>query len=408
MVHAVRPHAAPTARGDRPALCVINYNGARYLPTTLATLRERRDRFGDAVLVDDASTDDSIAVARGVWPDLRIVGRRRNGGPGAARNTGAARLKGPRVLFIDNDVVPESGCVAALEGALDADPRAVIAMPRVVYLAAPDRIQFEGGDAHPSGLQTLRNADRPRTAAGTGPPRSVTSLVSACFLIDRSRWGPHPLFDERLRIYLEDHELGVRASLRGLRLLVVPDAICRHGDGTPGVSIRETGYATPTRIRNTMLNRWQVLLKLYQGRTLLLLAPSILLFEAYQLAGAAVLGWLPHWRGAVVELVRMLPALRRRRREVRRLRRVPDAAVLRAGPHPFSRSLSRRRSVRILRGLLDVVGSGNWFLARRLLRAMRSVDRAVALRTPAVGPCPAEPRDGLPDRGRRRTDRTAV
>jgi GT2 family glycosyltransferase len=352
---------------SRPSLCVINYNGAAHLETLLGPLRGQADDFAEVVLVDDHSRDDSLAVVGRVWPDLTVIRRERNGGPGAARNTGAAALIGQRILFLDNDVRPEPRCVERLGRALDEDPGAVLAMPRVVYADEPQRIQFEGAEAHPSGTQTLGEAERLVGEAPRNGPRPVTSLVSACFLFDRERWGDHPLFDPRFQIYFEDHELGLRAALRGLRLLAVPDAVCRHGDGTPGLSVRATGNPVPARVRNTILNRWQVLFKLYQARTLVLLAPSLLLFELFQLVGGIAVGWLPHWLRAAGALGRMAPDLARRRRAFRPHRSVPDGVVLRPGPHPFSPALTRYRSVRALRGVLDGVAALNWALARPFL-----------------------------------------
>lgn len=367
----MRPSTREPVRPSRatrpPSLCVVNYNGAGHLRELLPLLRNREDEFADIVLVDDRSTDDSVKVAKRVWPELRLVRRDRNGGPGATRNSGAAVLKGRRILFLDNDVFPEPGCVERLGRALDDDPSAVLAMPRVVYVDEPERIQFEGADAHPSGLQTLRRAEETVERAESDAVRPVSSLVSACFLLDRDRWGDQPLFDPRFHMYFEDHELGLRASLRGLRLLAVPGAVCQHGEGTPGLSIRATGRAEPARVQNTILNRWQVLLKLYQVRTLILLSPSLLIFELFQLAGSIPIGWLPHWLRAARALVRMAADLARRRRRFQRLRVVPDAAVLRPGPHPFNLSLAQRRPVRALRGVLDRIGVANWALARRFL-----------------------------------------
>lgn len=364
----------------KPDLCVINYNGARYLPDTLGALRTRAAEFGDVVLVDDASTDDSVEVAQREWPALRIVRRSRNGGPGASRNSGADALGGRRILFVDNDVVPEPPCAGLLGEALDANPAAVIAMPRVVYADEPGRIQFEGAEAHISGLQTIRLGERetaelPGSGSAEDSPAFVTSLVSACFLLDRDRWGPVPLFDERFKMYLEDHEFGLRANLRGLKIVVVPEAVCLHGEGTPGISMRETGHETPIRIRNIMLNRWQVILKLYDMRTLVLLAPSLLTFELFQLAGAVAMGRLGHWLDAVQDLAGLGPDLHRRRREFQRRRRVPDGAVLRGGPHPFNPSLAGRAPVRLLKGILDVVAEANWAAVRGVLAQEREAGK---------------------------------
>lgn len=354
---------SPPGVSALPDLCVINYNGSRYLPESLGRVRELRAQFGRVAFVDDASTDDSLAVARKALEDACFVALPRNRGPGPARNAGWAVLGARRVLFMDNDVFLNRHTVTELSRALDEAPAAVAAVPRVVAADDPDRIEYDGGNAHYSGLVGLRRAGE---SAGTADP-SITpigSLITCCFLLDRTRWGSELLFDEAFGMYGDDHELGLRARILGHDLLAVPSAVCLHGKGTPGISIRETGSYTARRIRNTIVNRWQVLLKLYEGRTLLLLSPYLAAFELFQLAGCVALGWGREWAAAVRELFSLLPDLRARRTTFQRLRRRRDRETLVGGPHPFNPALRRKAPIRFVLPCLDAVGAATWAIAR--------------------------------------------
>jgi len=359
--------AQPTA-GQLPALCIINFNGSRHLPSTLRRVSQLRSLFTEVVFVDDASGDDSVAVARKLLPDAKIVALSENRGPGAARNTGLAALRSDRILFMDNDVELDPHAPEKLTRALDAHARAVIAMPRIVSADPPERIEYEGGEAHYSGLLALRAAGEEAGAPAPEPCR-VGSMVSCCFLFDRARWHYGPPFDEAIHMYLEDHELGVRARMLGLELLAVPDALGRHGRGTPGISLRAMGAYTAPRVVGTIHSRWYVLLKLYQTRTLVLLSPYLVLFELAQLAGAVALGWGRHWLTAARRLVTSMPRVLESRARFRGIRQLPDAAVLSGGPHPFNAALRSRRPVRLAVSLLDSFGAANWTLARKLMGA---------------------------------------
>jgi GT2 family glycosyltransferase len=362
----------PPAPDPRPALCIVNFNGSGHLAGTLARVLELRAQFGDIVLVDDASTDDSVEIMRSLAPGFQVVVMPRNSGPGAARNAGARALDADRILFMDNDVTLQPRVLPLLEEALHDAPDATIAVPRVVSASDPDNVEYEGGDAHVSGLLRLRRPDSSGEVPATGgPPVAVGSLVTCCFLLDRKRWGDAPLFDEDFQIYLEDHELGLRARMRGLELLAVPAAVCLHGPGTPGLSIRASGRHTTTRIRHTILNRWQVILKLYETRTIVLLAPYLAAFELYQLAGCVALGWSREWRAAAGDLAGKWSGLRGRRRAVQPTRKRFDYELLVAGPHPFNPLLARRIVVRVSHRLLDLVATVNWALASRIPRLPR-------------------------------------
>ncbi len=324
------------------SLCVVNYNGAHYLPATLDAVMAMDPAPDELLLVDNASTDDGPALVAARYPQVRIVQRARNEGPGAARNAGVTAARFDRIFFIDNDVAPEPGCLAALSRVLDRDPRAVCAMPRVVHADPPDRVQFDGVTAHLLGMNVLCNSEQPRAELRTRT-RPVASMVSAAILFDRGRWGPEPPFDEALFIYLEDHEFGLRAGLLGHRIYSTPEAVCIHREGTRGLSLRATGRYTATRISETILNRWQLLIKLYRPRTFLLYLPSFLMFEAMQLLGALTRGWLPHYLRAVRVLLREARPLLARRRAFQRRRRQDELALVTVEPLPFNPALARGR-----------------------------------------------------------------
>ena len=61
-------------------------------------------------------------------------------------------------------------------------------MPRVVHAEEPERIQFEGARAHFIGLMALESAEQP-VHEPAAAPRAISSIVTACFLVDRRRWG---------------------------------------------------------------------------------------------------------------------------------------------------------------------------------------------------------------------------
>jgi len=352
---------------------VVNHNGQGYLSRTLGRLLELRDHFERILLVDDASSDASVALGRSYLAERDILALTENVGPGRARNAGLGELKADRILFLDNDVFLGADTVELLGAALDAAPSAVIALPRIVSDDGTDRIEYEGGEAHVSGLVALRNPGATRSLSPAGPPERITSMVTCSFLLDCSRWGNRPLFDPDFWMYLEDHELGLRANLSGKDVIAVPAAECLHGQGTPGLSIRVIGRHSTLRIRHTILNRWQLIAKLYQGRTLLLLSPYFVLFELSQFFGSVSLGWGGHWLWAARTFVARFPKIMRKRRSFRGERVRQDRDVLAAGPLPLNPALAQHRLLRPAIAVLDRFAEANWSVAASLLaRSPRS------------------------------------
>jgi len=89
---------------DSPLISVVIpvFNGAAFLAETLANVFTQDHRPLEVVVVDDGSTDDSLAIAQSWGPALRTL-HQANAGPSAARNRGIEAAEGPYVAFLDAD-----------------------------------------------------------------------------------------------------------------------------------------------------------------------------------------------------------------------------------------------------------------------------------------------------------------
>lgn len=347
-------------------ICVVSHNARERLASVLDALERLDGPVSETLLVDSGSTDGTTTWARSRWPRVRVLSLAGNRGPGAARNLGFERATHDLVLFVDDDVAPEPGCARALlEGLRSTE--ATFAMPTVVYARDGRPVHHMGARAHFVGVVV------PEGAGGRRPPpdgsrcRRTESLITACFLADRARWGRSPPFDEAFFLYQEDHDLGLRARALGHEIVWVPEALALHGRGTPGLSPRREGRHMPERVRLQVVNRWRVLLKNYEARTLVLLAPPLLLYELAQLLGALWLGAAGAWARAARDVLRSLPELRVRRQEVQRARRRPDRALLTGGRLPLEAGLRARRGIRVFASGLDRLLDGYWRLVRPVL-----------------------------------------
>jgi GT2 family glycosyltransferase len=350
----------------KPTLCIINYNGIRILPSALTAAMAIAERFAAIIVIDDCSTDDSIGLVQRDYPSIRVIRQPQNRGPGAARNAGMKAANSDLIIVMDNDVALTGDCVSYLLEALEQNPRAVIAAPAVIYAHRRDTIQYDGAECHCLGVQTLLDEDR-LIASVDIATRKVGSLVSCCFLIDRSRLQSMELFDESFFIYFEDHDYGVRLRAMGAEVLSVPRAHCYHGTGTEGLSIRQLGTYSSRRVFYLIRNRWLFVLKNFSLRTLIVMAPLMLFYECAQLVIVIKKGWWREWSRSLGWVISHLPQTLRERRRVQGLRRVPDRQLLIGGPVPFRSELSAGALERAARQVLDVVVQSYWKLAAALI-----------------------------------------
>jgi glycosyltransferase involved in cell wall biosynthesis len=103
---------APDAAAPRPYVTVVLpcFNEAAHVLQELERITEALDESEltyELLAIDDASTDDTLAVLEGArhrFPHLRVIGFRRNGGSGTARRIGTRAARGEIVVWTDADL----------------------------------------------------------------------------------------------------------------------------------------------------------------------------------------------------------------------------------------------------------------------------------------------------------------
>ena len=289
------------------SVVVVNYEGSEHLAHTLPAIAALEGDVTEVILVDNASTDDSVARARELLPSVTVIETGGNLGPAAARNIGLEAAANRWVLLVDNDVICPPETLRVLLAAVD-DGVALV-QPRSVLDGDPDTVHYDGGSPHCLGLISLDNFYRPLADAFGDGARAVDCVI---------------LF--------EDLDLSWRLRTRGHRLRVSADVCVRHRAGTEGVSFREGPNYPVRRLFFHARNRWMFLLRNLRWRTLFLLAPVILLYElagwALALASGHPLTWI-EGELAVLAGLRRNFAVRRSNQIGRRLR---DKDLLVGGP----------------------------------------------------------------------------
>ncbi|MEX0654314.1 MAG: glycosyltransferase family 2 protein [Phycisphaeraceae bacterium] len=343
--------------GEALTIAVINHNGRDVLEPTLDALQKIDYQPLELLLVDDGSTDGSDRWAAAHYPALRVVRIEPNAGkPSVVRNRALREARSRYVLLLDNDVALEPGAPAALMRAMHARPGVAAAGPRLVYADDPDRLYGDGTNLHYlciSGFNArgMARADRPVT-----PP--YTSLAGGNVLLDRSVALWLGGFDERYLFgWGEDAELCLRARIAGFDVLHVADAVGQHVERARGLARAEAQY----------YNRYRMLLTLYSGRTLLVLAPAMLFFELCLFALSLTKGTAAMHLRVIRRVCREAREIARRRREVQETRMVGDTELLESTPLIRTGALAESRGVAMASTMLQGMFNGYWRLISRQL-----------------------------------------
>jgi glycosyltransferase involved in cell wall biosynthesis/GT2 family glycosyltransferase len=208
---------------------LVAWNSADSLAGSLEALRRSAAAAGTAielVVVDNASADDSMAVAQRCGADV-VVANPLNAGYVVAASQGIALSHGDWVMLANPDLTVSEGFVGAmLEAMRTSDPSVACLVPDIRYAADPAIVNSRGIEVDVLGIPAERDAGR-RAVELTGPVDVFGPSSSGC-LIRRDALAAIGGLEPLYFAYLEDVDVGWRLRKQGYAALVVPDAIAIH------------------------------------------------------------------------------------------------------------------------------------------------------------------------------------
>lgn len=225
------------SRDGPVAAIVVAYESAAVIGRCLESLREGAPGRGvDVRVVDNASTDDSAAVAEALLGASRVIRLGTNRGFAAGVNAGFAGVAAPWVAVVNPDAVVSRGGLDRLVDVLERQPRAGLAAPRVV--GVDGRSERSVGLFPTPGREWAHSwlLDHLGWPGRWAPlPGAVASVdwVSGCAWLLRAEAvravGP---LDEGYFMYCEDVDYCRRLHDAGWSVLAVPEVEWIHDVGT--------------------------------------------------------------------------------------------------------------------------------------------------------------------------------
>jgi GT2 family glycosyltransferase len=218
----------------RVDIVIPTWNGAPLLAETLERLSRQSHPIARVIVVDNGSTDNSVAVAKKIGAHVISLGA--NLGFAAAVNRGIREATAEYIAIINNDVTLPPDWLARLMAKLEtqSDTDAWFATGKLLNTFQRDRLDgsydavCRGGCAWRCGQGRLDSEqwNRPKTI-------HLAPLTAAVFRA--GLFKTLGLLDERFESYLEDVDFGLRCAEAGFSGLYVPEAVGYHrGSATLG------------------------------------------------------------------------------------------------------------------------------------------------------------------------------
>ena len=302
------------------SVIVLNWNGKHFLETCLTALRRQTFRDFETILVDNGSTDGSVEYVQANFPEVKLVELKDNRGFTGGNIAGYERARAELIVLLNNDTEADEHWLEELHKAGREYPKAGFFASKMLQFEDRKRIDICGFDLSMVG---------PGMDLGRGEldgpewnqPRKVFGACAGAAAYRRSMIDEIGFFDPDLFMTFDDMDLSFRAQLRGYECMFIPGAIVYH-------------YASPTITKYPATKAYYaqrnidvVYLKNMPLALILLALPKRLIFEI----GCAVyffrMGVGAAFVKAKLDVIRDLPAVLRKRREILAKRKVTNAQL---------------------------------------------------------------------------------
>jgi hypothetical protein len=228
------------------AIVIVSYNARPDLEACLTSLAEHPPTTPhEIVVVDNASSDDSLAAARAGWPQITVIDAGANLGFARATNLAIRATRSELVLLLNSDTLPPPGAIDQLVGLLRSRSEVAVVGPRLVDTQGRLEVSF-GPMLSP--LAELWQKCLVRGHARQWPliaplvehrahvERRVDWVSGACLLVRRTEAEAAGLLDERYFLYGEDVDFCAAVRDHGGQVLFTPAVEVVHHRGRSGQS----------------------------------------------------------------------------------------------------------------------------------------------------------------------------
>lgn len=213
------------------SIIIVNWNTSKLLFQCLESIyrSELRSTF-EIIVVDNASTDDSISVITTNFPDVHIISNDRNLGFAKANNQGIAMAKGRYVLLLNSDTIVLPGVFDEMLRVADLNPQTGVIAPKLLNM---DGTLQKSWSSFPSFISELvgKNFRIRHPVVNIPNTYDVDWIMGACMLVRAATIQDVGKMDEDYFFYSEETDWCFRIKKKNWKVWYLTSGEIYHLGG---------------------------------------------------------------------------------------------------------------------------------------------------------------------------------
>ena len=217
-------------KAPKIVILLLNWNGKKETLECLGSLQKVDYPNFQQVVIDNGSSDDSVAVIRQNYPHIPLLENRANLGFAGGNNPGiewALRHHAEWILLLNNDTIVDPHFLNAFMAAAKEEPKAHILGAKILSYDKPEIIDHLGGFWRPE-IAEFRCADSGTLDHPYLQMREVDYVCGAALLMHRSVPETIGLLEPNFFLFWEETDFCTRAKRAGFGVWTAPEAKIWH------------------------------------------------------------------------------------------------------------------------------------------------------------------------------------
>ena len=216
------------------SIVIPHWNNVDVLSECLESILNTDFENFETIVVDNASTDNSVASVRSNYPNVKLIENDKNYGYAGGCNIGAEAASGDFLIFLNNDTVQEKDWISNLIKTINSDDKIAAVQPKILNYYDRNVFDYAGGSGghmdiycFPFARGRIFSFQENDEGQYNNKEKCFWSS-GTCFMVRRELFQKAGGFDESFFAHMEEIDMCWRLYAMGFEVWVEPDSVVYH------------------------------------------------------------------------------------------------------------------------------------------------------------------------------------